>query len=137
MNLLQKKDYTERQLRDKLKEGLYPQGIIDEAISYVKSYRYLDDDRYARDYITYHMESRSRARIMQDLMGKGISKDIISAALEDIFGEDSEAELEQIRALLIKKHYDAENCEYNEKQKIMAYLMRKGYSSSDIRKAME
>ena len=49
MNLLQKKDYTEKQLRDKLKEGLYPQELVDEAIAYVKSYKYLDDERFALD----------------------------------------------------------------------------------------
>ncbi len=37
MNLLQKKDYTEKQLRDKLNEGLYSQELVDEAIDYVKS----------------------------------------------------------------------------------------------------
>ena len=35
MNLLQKKDYTEKQLRDKLSEGLYPREIIDDAIHIV------------------------------------------------------------------------------------------------------
>ncbi len=137
MNLLQKKDYTERQLRDKLVEGLYSSEIVDEAIEYVKSYRYLDDDRYARDYIVYHMESRSRARIMQDLMGKGIAKDVITGAIEELYaGDDGEAELEQIRSLLIKKHYDPENCDFKEKQKIMAFLMRKGFSMDMIRRAM-
>ncbi|WP_024866645.1 regulatory protein RecX [Butyrivibrio sp. FCS014] len=137
MNLLQKRDYTERQLRDKLQEGLYPEDIIDEAIDYVKSYKYLDDDRYARDYISYHMESRSRARIMQDLMGKGIAKDIISDAMEELYaGDDGEAELEQIRSLLIKKHYDPDNSDLKEKQKIMGFLLRRGFPMSLIRKAI-
>ena len=49
MNLLQKKDYTTRQLKDKLEEGLYHKELVDEAIEYVSSYKYLDDERYARD----------------------------------------------------------------------------------------
>ncbi len=138
MNLLQKKDYTERQLRDKLVEGLYSSEIVDEAIEYVKSYRYLDDDRYARDYIAYHMENRSRARIMQDLMGKGVSKDRITGIMEELYAEDDgEAEMAQVRKLLEKKHYDPENCDFKEKQKIMAFLMRKGFSMDMIRRAMD
>ncbi len=138
MNLLQKKDYTEKQLRDKLNEGLYPREIVDEAIEYVKSYKYLNDERYARDYITYHMSTRSRARIIQDLTGKGISKDDLMPIIEELYAEDNgEAELDQIKTLLIKKHYDPQTSDYKEKQKLMAFLMRKGYNLSDIKRAME
>lgn len=138
MNLLQKKDYTEKQLRNKLLEGLYPGEIVDEAIEYVKSYNYLNDERYARDYITYHMSTRSRTRIIQDLTGKGISKDDLMPIIEELYAEDNgEAELDQIKTLLVKKHYDPQTSDYKEKQKIMAFLMRKGYNLSDIKRAME
>ncbi len=141
MNLLQKKDYTEKQLRDKLSEGLYPQELIDEAIDYVKSYKYLDDNRFARDYITYHMSMRSRNRIIQDLVQKGIGKDFLMPIIEEIYEEaggdaDTDVELEQIQKLLIKKHYD-KDMEFKDKQKIMAFLMRRGYSMDKIRHAME
>ena len=141
MNLLQKKDYTEKQLRDKLNEGLYSQELVDEAIDYVKLFRYLDDDRFARDYITYHMSMRSRNRIIQDLVQKGIGKDILMPIMEEIYEEagsesGEDVELEQIQKLLIKKHYDKE-MEFKDKQKIMAFLMRRGYSMDKIKRAME
>lgn len=138
MNLLQKKDYTENQLRDKLSEGLYPSEIVDDAIHYVKAYHYLDDERYARDYITYHMSIRSRNRIIQDLSGKGISKDIFMPIVEELYmEEDSDIELEQIRKLLAKKHYDPEQADFKEKQKIIAFLVRKGFQMADIKRAMD
>lgn len=138
MNILQKKDYTEKQLRDKLSEGFYPGDIIDDAIHYVKAYHYLDDERYARDYITYHMSIRSRNRIIQDLTGKGISKDIFMPIVEELYvEEDSDVELDQIRKLLAKKHYDPEETDFKDKQKIMAFLLRKGFQMSDIRRAMD
>ncbi|MBR4668713.1 MAG: regulatory protein RecX [Butyrivibrio sp.] len=136
MNLLQKKDYTEKQLRDKLSDGEYPQEFIDDAIAYVKSFNYIDDERYARDYISYHMATRSRNRIIQDLTGKGISKDVYQDILEELYQDDEGAEIEQIKKLLVKKHYDPDMTEYEDRQKIMAFLMRKGYNSSDIRRAM-
>lgn len=138
MNLLQKRDYTERQLRDKLTEGLYPRELIDETIDYVKSYKYLDDERFARDYITYHMSLRSRNRIIQDLSGKGIDKDMIMPILDELYDEedDGDPELEQIGKLLIKKHY-SDDLDFKDKQKIMAFLLRKGYSMSKIKSAME
>ena len=138
MNLLQKKDYTENQLRNKLAEGLYPCELIDDTISYVKMYKYLDDDRYARDYITYHVTTRSRNRIVQDLIKKGISKEKILPILDEIYSEESgDVELEQVRALLDKKHYDPEMYDFKEKQKLMAFLVRRGFQMSTIRKAMD
>ncbi len=141
MNLLQKKDYTEKQLRDKLAEGLYPQDIVDEAIEYVRGYRYLDDERFVRDYVTYHMTTRSRNRIIQDLTQKGIKKEIIIPILEEVYEEENDSsgvsvEEEQIAKLLSKKHYSPE-MDFKDKQKIMAFLLRKGYSMDSIRHVME
>lgn len=139
MNLLQKRDYTEYKLRSKLKDGGYPSVSIDDAIDYVKSYKYLDDRRYASDYIGYYMESRSKKRISQDLIQKGISKDLIAEVMEEAYSSkesDSNVELEQIQKLLLKKHFSSD-MEYKEKQKIMAFLYRKGYSMDLIYKAMD
>ena len=137
MNLLQKRDYTEYKLREKLNDGGYPQSCIDDAIDYVKSYNYLDDRRYAEDYIRYYMESRSKKRIMQDLAQKGINRDLINEIIDESYSsDDSDVELEQIKHLLNKKHYSPD-LEYKEKQKIMAFLYRKGYSTELIYKAMD
>lgn len=137
MNLLQKKDYTTKQLRDKLDEGLYPKELVDEAIEYVRSYKYLDDERYARDYITYHMSTRSKNRIIQDLITKGISKEKLMPIMEQLYlQEDGDIELEQVKALLEKKHYNQDMTDFKEKQKIMAFLMRRGFQMSTIKRAM-
>ena len=136
MELLVKKDYTEKKLRDKLADGLYSDHIIDAAIEYVKSYKYLDDERYARDYVAYNIELRSRNRIKQDLISRGVAKDIIQNVLEEFTDEESrEAELDQIKKLLVKKHYDP-SMDYKDKQKIIAFLLRKGYSMDAIRSAI-
>ena len=136
MNLMQKKDYTESKLREKLREGQYSDDCIDAAIEYVKSYKYLDDERFARDYITYQMELRSRNRILQDLVNKGISKDLCERLLNEIYEENSsDVEIEQIQKLLIKKHY-SEDMEYKDKQKVIAFLLRRGYSMESIKHAI-
>ena len=83
MNLLQSKDYTRKQLEDELRQGEYPEVCIEEALAYVESYGYIDDQRYARDYIEYHMQNRSRNRIETDLMKKGISKEIIHKSFQN------------------------------------------------------
>ena len=137
MNLLQKRDYTEKQLRDKLAEGLYPDRSIDAAIEYVRSYHYIDDERYIRDYISYHMTDKSRNRIVQDLMGKGISKDVLLPVMDELYEESSEnPEDSQIQRLLEKKHFSPD-MDYNDKQKIIAFLLRRGFSLDSIRRNID
>ena len=103
MHLLEKQDRTKANLTGKLRESGYPGRAVEEAVSYVESYHYIDDGRYARNYIRYHQEGKSRRRIFEDLYKKGIAKDVIEQALEE---EYSASEEDQILALLEKKHYD-------------------------------
>ena len=76
MHLLEKMDRTEWQLRRKLLEGKYPQELVDRAVAYVKSYHYIDDDRYARTFIRLNQERRSILRMKMDLQARGIAEDI-------------------------------------------------------------
>ena len=138
MNLLQGREYTTSQLRAKLQQGFYPPKIIEQAIDYVAGFHYIDDLRYAVDYITYHEDSRSRRRIEQDLQGKGILAATIEEAWQ-VWRENGGKQDEQamIRELLHKKHYDTEGkTDWKERQKIYAFLARKGFSAEVIRKAI-
>ena len=104
LNLLQKKNYTEYKLREKLREGLYSPEMIDEAIAYVKSFHYIDDYRYACDYIFFHKESETKKKIEEKLRIKGIEQDILQQAFGDSYdeGEELQTELEQAYKLLRK-----------------------------------
>ena len=137
MNLLTKRDYTTAQLRKKLAEGFYPQESIDQAISYVESFHYTDDLRYATDYITYHEQSKSRQRILQDLTAKGISAEILEKAWnqwEEQGGLQDESAM--VKKLLEKKQYDPMQTDYKERQRIYGWLMRKGFPTDVIQKAL-
>ena len=138
LNLLEKKNYTEYKLREKLKEGLYPSEIEEEAIAYVKSFHYIDDYRYACDYIFYHKDTETKKKIEEKLRMKGIEQDILHRAFSDSYDEEEEIQIELAQALklLQKKRYDRENMDWKEKQKIQAYLLRKGIRNSVIKSAM-
>lgn len=137
MSLLQSRDYTRKQLEDKLRQGGYPEECIEGAIAYVESYGYIDDRRYARDFIEYHIRTKSRTRIENDLMGKGIAKDMIREAfgeLKDLGVEQDE--LAMIRDLLKKKKYCAETATIKERQKMCGFLYRKGFHGDVIARAL-
>lgn len=137
MNLLQSRDYTRRQLSDKLKQGEYPQECIEEAIAYVESYGYIDDERYARDFIEYHLADKSRTRIETDLMRKGIDRDVIRRAFQQLtdLGVEQD-ELTLACELLRKKKYCADTATGQEQQKMYGFLYRKGFRSDIISRAL-
>lgn len=130
MHLLEQQDRTEQQLRTKLQQNHYPPEAVEEAVSYVKSYHYLDDERYARTFIHMNQEKRSRLRLKQDLMKRGIAKDMIEAQMEQEFSAD---ERKKIQNLLVKKNFAADTADRNEVRKMYQFLLRRGFQSSDIK----
>lgn len=137
MNLLQSRDYTEAGLREKLRSGDYPENCIEEALAYVKSYGYVDDRRYAGDFISYNMDRKSRTRMEQDLMRKGISKDMICSVFEELEKQGSRQDEEaMIRSLLEKKKYDPRTATKQEKQRMYAFLYRRGFRSEAISRVL-
>ena len=79
MHLLEKRDYTEKELRQKLMTGKteYTEEQIDAAIAYVKSFHYVDDGRYACKYIEAMQSRKSRKQIEQELYQKGVAKELV------------------------------------------------------------
>ena len=138
MNLLKSRDYTVYQLKTKLKENGYPELLIDTAIEYVASYGYVDDERYARAYIESVSGTKSRNQIMNDLVRKGLDRQHIAEAYEEIMAEHNEdPEEDLIRRYIVKKHYDAATATYEEKQKLIAFLYRKGFGLDKIYKIVD
>lgn len=134
MYLLEKMDRTEAQLREKLRQGCYPDIAIEEAISYVKKFHYVDDFRYACNYVRSHGPGSSRRRLMMELTGKGISGELVRQALETEY--TGEERLEILR-WMEKKQYDPGQADLRQKQKMYQFLLRKGFRSEDILKELK
>ena len=134
LSLLTRMDRTEAQLRQKLKEKEYPEEVIEHAVSYVKSFGYINDLAYAERYIQSRMHTKSRRELYAGLLQKGVSKEHVLQALEICY--ESESEIDAIRRLCEKKHFHSENCTEDEKKKIYGYLMRKGFRHEDVWKVI-
>ena len=120
MHILERTDKTEAQLRRKLEESEYPKEAVESAIAYVTSYGYLDDRRYAEHYIEWKKQGKGKARLKMELVQK---------VLESTdFGETRE----MIRQIILKKRKTDIPMNEKEKQRLYGFLMRKGFSSSDI-----
>lgn len=134
--LLQSMDRTKKELEDKLTRLEYPGNIINQAIDYVISYGYIDDERYARNYVRYRKDTKSRKQLEFELARKGVAKDYIALAFEDESSDDSTAIEKAIR----KKIGLLENLEelpIERKQKLAAFLYRKGFASEIINRYIQ
>ncbi|MBO6134293.1 MAG: regulatory protein RecX [Lachnospiraceae bacterium] len=131
---------TEKQLRDKLKQGKkYTDEVIDETIKFLKKHRYIDDNEFAKRYIELYKEKYSEKILRIKLYQKGIDKKIIDKVFEENSQNFNSEEL--IKKLLLKKcpdYYErAKDMEREEKSKIYAFLLRKGFSYDEIQDVMK
>lgn len=130
--LLQSRDRTEQEIRQKLKEGYYPAEAIEYAVSFLKEYGLVDDAHYGRSYIRTFERKKSRRQLEFELRGKGLDKETASLLLE----ESRMPEEEKIRQYLKKKGYEKGAATPRQKGKLAAALARRGFSYEEIYSAM-
>lgn len=135
MHLLNDMGRTESQLRTKLLRNDYPSDIVEEAIAYVKSFGYINDAEYTRSFIENRKEKKSKKEIYAALCQKGLPKDLIETALEECYADDDS--IAAIEAIVRKKKFDPKSTDYREMQKMMGYLVRKGFRYDDIRQVIQ
>lgn len=123
---------TKKQIKDKLKSGLYPVFVIDKVIEYLLEYDLINDYRYAMMYIDYKADSKSKRQIIQDLYSKGISKSIIDSAFEDTDFSDEDS----LKKVIEKRISRYDLNERKDIDKLYRYLVGKGYSYNDVKRAL-
>ena len=133
MDLLLQQDRTEKNIRDRLYRAGFSEMASSEAMEYVERFGYINDRRYVENYIMFQKGKKSRREMVYQLTERGIGGELISEVLKEC---DYDGEQEAIRMLLKKKLKGRLLCEtaYEERQKIMAYLGRKGYEFHTIKK---
>ncbi len=134
LDLLAAGDKTRSMLAKKLRSEDFPEDVVEDALSYAKSFHYLDDLRFAVNYIERNRDGKSRMEMTQKLRLSGVDEEQIAEAF-------SEAELpdpmEQIRMHARRRHFDPSDADDRERDRFLRFLMRKGYSYGDIRHALE
>lgn len=137
LNVLKFADRSEHELRRKLMQAEFPAILIDRAISYVRQYGYLDDKRFASSYIRSRMNKKSRLMIKNELLQKGISEGVLEEAFYETYAEEEEdAELTAIKKAIARKTMEPEALTYEEKQKLIASLYRRGFDLSKIKQCL-
>lgn len=132
-DLLSRRDHSVKELKTKLLRTVDEENA-DRAIAKMLDYGYLNDEKYAHSLVSYLSQTKNMSSnfIKQELYKRGIPSDIISNALEDV-------EIDNIASVveLIQTKYATKLDSPDGEKKVIAALMRKGFSYSDIRNAFE
>src|ERR1700754_2958241 len=133
---------TERDLRRLMKlraeEGEVGTRAMDAVVARLKELGYLSDERFAEDYTRVRKEHEKfgRRRVQQDLMQKGVGKELVASALETAYEDVDEVAL--ARQYIARKRIKKPSGENVKKETLRAMnrLLRAGFSSKAIYKVL-
>lgn len=130
-DFLSRRSHSIKELKLKLLKSV-DEYSADKAINKFIEMGYLDDEKFAYEYADYLLKFKnySDRHIRQELYQKGIDNDIIFNVLEDL-----ETDNVNCAVRIINKSYINKLNTEGGKEKVIAALMRRGFSYSDIRSA--
>ena len=132
MLLLEHMDRTEKGLSDRLRQAGFSAEAAEDAMDYVRSYGYLNDQRYAVNYISFRMGTKSRQKILQELARKGIDREVALAAWEEAAEIEEPDELAVLRTAVNKKCQSDTVLDEKGMRRLQGFLLRRGFSYGDI-----
>ena len=129
LNFLSRRAYTEQKLTERLSGFGFNQVDINETLSRLKSWGYLNDNEYGKTRIT-HLQTRlkSRAFVEGDLRANGLKPELIDELLNIYYPESLEIEIARKllrRKLQAKRQSKTLGC---------TFLMRSGFSENTIQR---
>lgn len=130
------RDHSERELRTKLSRK-YDENSVNTAMEKLLDLGLVNDRRYAELLVRelYERKKYGRNRVKNELYKRGIDSEIINEVIEEYENESEQDNIQTIVDIIRKKYYN-KLIDEKSRQKVVAALVRLGYSFSDIRQAM-
>lgn len=106
--------------------------MIERVMQRLDSKAYIDDEKFAKAWVGSRLLSKktSRRKLELELRAKGVSGDIISAAIQDSGYDESSL----LRSLIDKKRRQSK---YQDDAKLIQYLQRQGFDYEAIKNTLD
>jgi len=90
--LLARRPWTRKELTERLRRRGAPAAIAAELVAELEASGYVDDRAFAQGWVDARARQKAlgRQRIAAELRAKGVARELIEAALREVFGELSE-----------------------------------------------
>ncbi|MBX2992086.1 MAG: RecX family transcriptional regulator [Bacteroidetes bacterium] len=140
LRFLSRRQRTEKEVRDKLREKEFADEEIRQTIENLRELGFLNDAEFARSYICHQLTVRPKGTLAlkQNLLLLGVRKEVIEAALDETFNETNqeEAALDAARKFLRKSRKPTDDPRKT-RQKLAAFLGRRGFTWDVISTVMK
>jgi regulatory protein len=133
LQLLARRELTEKELRGRLIDRDHPCEEIDRVIAHLLESKTLDDGRVARAYArtATDVKGRGRLRVMRELNAMGVAHETATEAVTEVFADVDERAL-IAKALQKKMRGRSRISDAREHARVYQYLMRQGFTPAGI-----
>jgi regulatory protein len=130
---------TAAEIDTRLRQLGVPDAIAERIRQKLNDLDLINDAEFARMFAESRVRSKGFGfiRIKQDLMQKGIPADMAEEALRLTYPEEDQMVQLEKQVELAGRKYRKETDERQRKQKMTQFLMRRGFNSDQIRKALK
>ncbi len=138
LQLLARRELTEKELRDRLIDRDHPREEIDRVIAHLLESKTLDDGRVARAYArtATNVKGRGRLRVMRELNAMGVARETATEAVTEVFADVDERAL-IAKALQKKMRGKSRISNAAEHARLYQFLMRQGFTPAGIVAALK
>lgn len=136
LKLLNRYDKTQKEMRKYLSEKSVNVHIIDQVIDYLVEYNFINDKRYARNYINRNISKYGEKKIFFDLVLKGLDGEFLKSE----FSKISDDQKIEVGIKLCQKKYDSIKNKFEGfkiRHKLFCHLINKGYDYDLATKIIE
>ncbi len=139
MAMLSRKDFTERELRDRLAKREHQPKAIETVIERCLGWGYLDDSRFAERFVSDSIELKRHGptRIRQALRKRGVPDQLAEEALAKARAETPSLVDQACAALVSKRRSYARLEPEVARRRMTAFLQRRGYDFDTVRSAIK
>ena len=116
-----------QQIREYLKKKEYSKEIVDYVIDKMQEYKYLDDEAYARAYISAYSSKYGKLKLIQALKAKGIK----DTTIDNVFAED-ELKMQDSIEKVASKYLKNKEITNETLVKLNRFLYSRGYEFDQI-----
>lgn len=134
---LTRRAHSVHEMRQSLERRAEDKVVARKVLDRLREQKLLDDGRYARQFVRYHIEIRRQGkfRIARDLRARGVADRFIEEALEEGFEQNDESQI--VRKRIVNK-LKMSRGEIDDRKMASMYrsLLRAGFSSDVIRREL-
>lgn len=128
LKIIERSYKTKKEMEKRLLEKGYNLEEINETLKFLERYNFINDESYTKAFIKNKTKTQGKQKIKYALKNKGVSEEIIEEELSNL---DMKKEKEKANILALKKYnilIKRENDKYKIKEKIIRFLISRGYN---------